>query len=59
MAFHVSQTNKEAVLKRVAAVYWDALKDTENDNKNDNKDKETLLFVKKSNRLDPHDLLLK
>ena len=46
MAFPISQTNKEAVLKRVAAVCWDALKYAENNNKNNNKEKETLLLVK-------------
>ena len=57
MAFPVSQTNKEAVLKHVSAVCGDALEDAENDDENDNEEKETSLLVKKSDRLDPHDLL--
>ena len=57
MVFPVSQTNKEVVFKRIAAVCWDVLKDTENNSKNDNEDKETSLLVEKSDRLDPHDLL--
>ena len=57
MACPVSQTNKEAVLKHTATVCWDTLKDVENDDKNHDEEKETLLLVKKSDRLDPHDLL--
>ena len=47
MAFPISQTNEEAVFKRVSAVCQDVLKDAENDNENNDEEKETSSLVEK------------